>query len=251
MDDFQKIDRQKKNQLLKLVTNSFYKELVNYGVNSGDIVTVSVNLLDYVTGHNKNSKEDVYYSNIFSCQTVENHWAESQTLKFQDISLQPIRPEQVRQVSEWLKNDELSQTFIGFFPKNSEELVNYMCYNENRSYFGVFLEPGELIGFIGADNVDHLSFKLEMKKLIGNPAYRNRGLGKVSTFLFLYYVFMIGGFNKVYIYSLDTNIANININSKFGFDLEGILYRDVFVRDEFRDVLRMGLLKQNWLEIFS
>jgi len=251
MEDFQKIDRQKKNQLLKLVTNSFYKELVNYGVNSGDIVTVSVNLLDYVTGHNKNNKEDSYYSNIFSCQNVENFWTERQIIRYQDISLRPIKPEEVRQASQWLKNDELSQTFIGFFPKNPDDLVKYMCQTENRFYFGVFLEPDELIGFIGADNIDSSSFKLEMKKLIGNPEYRNRGLGKVSTFLFLYYVFTIGGFNKVYIYSLDTNIANININSKFGFDLEGILYRDVFVRDEYRDVLRMGLLKQNWLEIFS
>jgi len=55
----------------------------------------------------------------------------------------------------------------------------------------------------------------------------------------------------VYIYSMDTNIQNINLNSRFGFELEGILFSEVLVGDKYRDVLRMGLLREDWQKIFA
>jgi RimJ/RimL family protein N-acetyltransferase len=90
-----------------------------------------------------------------------------------------------------------------------------------------------------------------MKKFVGEEQYRSKGIGKMATFLFLYYSFRILNFNKVYLHSLDTNINNINLNSKFGFELEGILYKEVFLHNAHRDVLRMGLLRDKWAAIFS
>ena len=69
-------------------------------------------------------------------------------------------------------------------------------------------------------------------------------------FLF-YYSFVILKFNKVYIRSGNTNIRNINLNNKFGFELEGIFFEDVFLREKMQDLIRMGLLRSRWLEIFS
>ena len=50
---------------------------------------------------------------------------------------------------------------------------------------------------------------------------------------------------------MDTNIKNININSHFGFNLEGLLYNEVSVDDVFHDVIRMGLLKKKWKQLFG
>ena len=74
---------------------------------------------------------------------------------------------------------------------------------------------------------------------------------KSATFGFLYYVFMIRNLNKVYIHSRDVNIRNINLNSRFGFELEGVFLNDVRVGDKHQDVLRMALFKSLWLQIFS
>jgi RimJ/RimL family protein N-acetyltransferase len=89
-----------------------------------------------------------------------------------------------------------------------------------------------------------------MRKFIGDVGLHGKGIGKRATFLFLYYSFIILNFNKVYIYSGDTNISNLNLNSKFGFELEGILLEDVFLENEKRDVVRMGLLKSQWEKVF-
>jgi len=90
-----------------------------------------------------------------------------------------------------------------------------------------------------------------MKKLIGAAEFRQKGIGKRATFLFLYYAFETLKYNKVYIHSLDTNLNNINLNNKFGFNLEGILYKEVLLSGKYRDVMRMGLLRDTWLAIFS
>ena len=80
---------------------------------------------------------------------------------------------------------------------------------------------------------------------------QGKGIGKRATFGFLYYAFMILGMNKVYIHSRDINIRNINLNSRFGFEVEGIFYEDLVVDGRRTDVVRMALLKEAWLKIFS
>ena len=42
-----------------------------------------------------------------------------------------------------------------------------------------------------------------------------------------------------------------NLNSRFGFELEGVFLNDVRVGDKHQDVLRMALFKSLWLQIFS
>jgi len=90
-----------------------------------------------------------------------------------------------------------------------------------------------------------------MKKFIGEKKYRGKGIGKSATFLFLYYVFNVLKYNKVFIHSMDTNIKNVNLNSHFGFSLEGLLYKEVAVGGVFHDVIRMGLLGKKWQQLFK
>ena len=63
--------------------------------------------------------------------------------------------------------------------------------------------------------------------------------------------FIIRNLNKVYIHSRDINIRNINLNSRFGFELEGVFLDDITVGDKHQDVVRMALFKPLWLQIFS
>ena len=51
--------------------------------------------------------------------------------------------------------------------------------------------------------------------------------------------------------SRDINIRNINLNSRFGFELEGVFLDEIKVGDKRQDVVRMALFKPLWLQIFS
>jgi diamine N-acetyltransferase len=111
---------------------------------------------------------------------------------------------------------------------------------------------GRLVGIIGCENLDRASGKTEMRKLVGDPELRGRGIGKRATFGFLYYAFMVLDLHKVYMHSRDINVRNINLNSGFGFELEGVFLEDVPTPDGRRaDLIRMALLKPLWLAVFG
>ena len=47
---------------------------------------------------------------------------------------------------------------------------------------------------------------------------------------------------KIYVNTLDTNLANIRLNEQLGFRVEGVLRDEVLLNGEFQDVLRMSLI---------
>ena len=248
--ELQKIEKEKHRQIIKLVTNSFYKELVNYGVNQSDIINVSTQLLDHVL-HKKPINNNGSYRDDFNILRINDRWHIEKKIILDDVHIEPLQTEMVPVVCEWLKQREIDQTFIRFFPQQKDKLEQYLIHHSDRQFFAVKYLKDHFVGIIGGENIDKLNKKLEMKKFIGASEFRNKGIGKFSTFLFLYYVFEILKFHKIYIHSLDTNIKNINLNSKFGFELEGILYSEVLIDGKAHDVLRMSLLKDKWSALFG
>ncbi len=250
-NSYTEIDKLKQKQMLKIVSSSFYKELVKYGVNHNDIVSVSTNLLQFVTESKNDNNEQKKNLFNFSIEDVSDSWLGNKLIYLKEVSIKPLQKKDVKQVSEWLRENEIKGTFIDFFPKDSAHLEEYLLGSKNKLFFATYYKTDNFVGIIGAERIDSNFKKLEMKKFIGDKEFRGKGIGKFSTFLFLYYVFNILKFNKVFIHSMDTNIKNINLNSHFGFDLEGLLFNEVSIDGLYHDVIRMGLLKDKWSEMFS
>lgn len=243
--------KSRQEQLLKLVARSFYKELSNYGVDSSDIVTVSLHLLDHLTQNGKTEKtSDGYYQKEFVIKDIKDHWKTKEYLQLDSVRISPLLPKQVAMICEWLKQEAIQFTFIDLFPKEESFLSDYLFEEPDRKYFAIEYDK-TFVGIIGAENIDLPHRKLEMKKFIGETSYSGKGIGKRATFLFLYFTFLVMSFNKVYIHTMDTNIRNINLNSKLGFELEGIFFQEIQRSGKFLDVVRMGLLKNQFLKIFD
>lgn len=243
------IDGIRQTQMLKLVTHSFCRELGRYGADRGDIVTVSGLVLDYLVSDKAPTRAVLRPPDV-DAAVVRRHWHEHGTLAHTDLSLQPLTADVVPHIAGWLADPGIQASFAVPFPTGEAALRRHLIENPDRSYFGLFVDD-RIIGAIGADNIDSGSRKLEMKKFIGEPSYRGKGLGKLATFMWLCYVFDVVQFNKVYIHTLDTNIRNINLNAQLGFELEGILFQDIYVDGVPRDVLRMSLLRDRWTGLFG
>lgn len=249
-DETSTATRQHHEQMLRLVTRSFFNELTKYGVKKADIFTVAEHLLDNLM--QKSSPADKgtdYYNKLFTLKDVEEEWASGKRLALQQVSILPLDLNLVPQIAEWLRPPEIRESFYPGFPDSEEELRRYLQAS-SREYFSIFYRQ-DLAGIIGAENLDPQSAKLEMRKLVGDPRMHGKGIGKRATFLFLYYVFVIRKFKKVYLHSMDVNIRNINLNSKFGFEVEGVFLGDALVQHKRRDVVRMALAGPVWLELFS
>jgi RimJ/RimL family protein N-acetyltransferase len=230
--------KKQRDQMLKLVAKSFYNELTNYGVSEQEIIHMASHLLDNLLAKESKPTEGVeYYNDTFTLASVKDEWTECKQLAVQ------------HKLSTWLKTPAVRESFVPAFPEKQRELRNYFA-DPTREYFGVHYDD-QLVGIVGGENIDLTAGKLEMKKLVGESGLQGKGIGKRATFGFLYYAFMIRNLNKVYIHSPDINIRNINLNSRFGFELEGVFLNDIIVGGKQQDVLRMALFKSVWLQIFS
>ncbi len=244
------VSDEQRAQMLKLVTRSFYKELVNYGVTQAQVLSVAGHLLDNVMQANGETKDDrSCHSQFFKIPDVIDSWGAKKRLAVHDVSILPIDASVPGHVAAWLRSPSAQESFYPRFPQTEQELSRYLVA-PTREYFAIRYKD-ELAGIIGAESIDLGPAKLEMRKLVGDADMRGKGIGKRATFLFLYYAFMVRKFNKVYVYSMDTNIRNLQLNARFGFELEGILLEEAVVRDERRDVVRMGLCEPTWVKLFS
>jgi RimJ/RimL family protein N-acetyltransferase len=242
--------KQARDQMLKLVTKGFYNELINYGVRQEEILRVASHLLDNLMAQEKKPGADIrYYTELFTLETVQNQWRERKRLVIQHVTLRPLEQPVITKVVGWLRDPAIRESFVPAFPEKEIDLQKYFTH-PTREYFGIYYND-QPVGIVGGENTDPPAGKLEMKKLVGESGLQGKGIGKRATFGFLYYAFMIRNLNKVYIHSRDVNIRNLNLNSRFGFELEGIFFEDIKVGDRRQDVVRMALFKALWLQIFS
>jgi RimJ/RimL family protein N-acetyltransferase len=242
--------RQRHEQMLKLVAKGFFNELINYGVGKNEILTVAGHLLDNIMQNNGEVQKGAdFYNRLFTRADIQDQWAAAQRLKVHQVSLGPFEPALAPWVRSWLAAPRIRDSFQRPFPEVEADLITYFEQPQRR-YFVIYFEE-EPVGLIGAEHIDPSSSMLEMRKLVGDPSHQGKGIGKRATFLFLYYVFVILGFHKVYLHSMDINVRNLNLNSQFGFELEGVFFEDALIRQQRYDVIRMGLRAPVWLKLFA
>lgn len=119
---------------------------------------------------------------------------------------------------------------------DTDELVK-----SDRNLVGMVLHEGQPVGCVAYLNFDAGQRRAELRKVIGDPALRGRGLGREASKLWVGYGLGALGLRKIYLNTLATHIRNIKINEEIGFRVEGILRNEVLIDGEHRDVLRMGL----------
>lgn len=83
--------------------------------------------------------------------------------------------------------------------------------------------------------IDWIDRKCGFGRLIGNPAFRGRGLGTTLTRAILNYCFHTLGMNKVYTSCSELNIGAHKSNQRAGMLQEAILKKDRFQNGKFVD----------------
>ena len=144
-------------------------------------------------------------------------------------------------IQKWLE-DEFGCLFLlsRLDTKNNslEQLIE-----DDRNILGLITLPDStpigLMGFLDYDNIHH---KAEMRKLIGEEEYRERGYAKEATMLWIQYGINNLELKKIYLYTIENNIRNVSLNKELGFMAEGILRKECLIGDKYSDLLRMGLI---------
>jgi RimJ/RimL family protein N-acetyltransferase len=241
-----------REQMLRLVAKGFYKELVNYGVRREELLRVANHLLDNVLSQDDGGQPRRQSPGPdLGRRSLQDDWAQDRRLAVEHVTLRPLMHDLVPRLAEWLRAPGVNESFVPPFPTAEDSLKQHLLDSPTRDYLAIEVQ-GERVGVIGGESLDRASGKLEMRKLVGDSGLRGQGIGKRATFGFLYYAFSILGMHKVYIHTRDINVRNINLNSSFGFTLEGVFLEEIATAAGGRsDVVRMALLKPAWLACFG
>ena len=114
--------------------------------------------------------------------------------------------------------------------------------NDHKNRLGIVTDLDDRpIGAMAFLDITGEQRRAELRKLIGDPAYRGQGVAEEATRLWIQYGRQALGLEKIYVSTLQTHIGNVKLNESVGFRVEGVLRNEVRIDGRRFDVLRMGI----------
>lgn len=234
-------------EAIETLARSIFKEASQYGFSQLDYIRFVNALLD----HSMQRSSDLEVSSRERSEIITETDRGLRGLspvelpvESERLVIRPFREESDGSLLERWLEDDFGRYFLlscsTARTRTYEELV------ESRSaILGTITTREERpIGLIAYLDHDPDQRKAELRKLIGEPSMRGRGLGKEATRLWIRYGLTTLGLHKIYVSTLETNIRNIRLNEELGFKIEGMLKNEIFFDGRRHDVLRMGLCRE-------
>ncbi len=225
---------------IETLARNFFKEASSYGFKQDDYLRYINTLLDFSMSH----------KNKINANVEAEDAGKKESADFQPASL-PLKGERVlirafdhskdaALLANWVA-DEFGRYFL-LSRTSSKELDIEQLTLSDDNIIGVITSPDEKpIGVMAFLDFDANLGKAELRKLIGEPNMRGKGLGKEATSLWIQYGIRGLELRKIYLNTLNTNIRNIKLNEELGFKVEGILRNEALIDGKYHDVLRLGL----------
>ena len=101
----------------------------------------------------------------------------------------------------------------------------------------------EHIGNIYLKSIDWVAHHARLAVFIAEPTHRSKGYGEAAIRLIIRHAFGDLGLLRLHVTVLADNVAAVKTYEKCGFRVEGRLRRHAFKSGQFKDLLFMGLLR--------
>ncbi|MBD3166672.1 GNAT family N-acetyltransferase [bacterium] len=220
-------------QTIEAVAKSMYKQAISYGFNRDDIVRFVNEILDHAF------KESGAFA-VSPSKMQMGSSPEEFAIKGPKVHVRQARKDDLSLLEQWVE-DPLGRLFLLSRVGGTDATLSDMFHSPANLFAVVELEE-KPIGALAYLNHDKHHRVAELRKLIGEPEARGHGYAKLATQYWIEFGVTTLALRKIYLYTLDTNLANIQLNESMGFRVEGLLREECFVDGTYQDLLRMSLL---------
>lgn len=152
---------------------------------------------------------------------------------------------------KWINNPEIRHTLNFDYPLSelgTRKWLHNAASNSSRKDFIVCdKENDNPIGYCGFVDINYKNSKAESYMGIGEKSYQGKGIGFEIRKILLDYAFGELNLDKVYAYVWKENTPMVKLNEKVGFQIEGLLRKDILSHGEKRDRYIMGILKEEYV----
>lgn len=164
------------------------------------------------------------------------------------VKLRPVEKADAEFLRDMIQHPEVRGN-LGRVPEpmnleQEEEYIESVTENDDRIVF-VIEKDGEPVGDIALMNINRTYRRCEFGFAI-HPERHGEGIGTTALELVLEYAFNELNMHRIMGGYVEGNEASRRVQEKHGFQEEG-RHRDYkFVDGEYRDVIRMSLLEDEW-----
>lgn len=124
-------------------------------------------------------------------------------------------------------------------------------YGRIDRYDGLIEADGKPVGLIGLLSIDRKNGKAEYYVLMGDMAFKGKGIAKKASIQLLNYGFYELCLNRIYLYTEVKNEAAQKMFERIGFIKEGCLRKDILSHGELADRYVYSILKGDWEKAYG
>lgn len=164
------------------------------------------------------------------------------------IRLRPLRYGDIHILYKWINDYELMKFMHLFRPVSESEQRDWFnsLSKNNEIFFGIELKENEkLIGRCRLYKISQIDKTAKINIFIGEKSLRHKGYAKEAMKIIIDYAFNYLNFRKIWSELCVDNKPVINLYKKLGFKDEGLLRKHYFLNGSYRDILVVGLLKND------
>ena len=165
--------------------------------------------------------------------------------------LRPIEVSDLDALHRYRNDPDVTRTLVGFSSGYSRAaMTNWLSFTEDSAdrVLWAIADPEDdtCLGHVGLYEIDYRIRKAEIGMLIGDKSRWGKGLGTAVKRAVIDYGFRELNLHKIVSTVLSNNPANIRVNEKLGFQLDGILRHHQFREGGYIDAVVMSLLEDEW-----
>lgn len=163
------------------------------------------------------------------------------------LFLKLLSEEDEEYIIKWRNKKEIIDSFFSYKGVTLQEHRNwYQNYLKNDSRIEFIIikkDNNEKIGTIGLSSIDFKNQKAEYGILIGEEQHQGKGYAKEASNAIIQYAFEELNLHRIYLKVFLDNLSAIEMYTGIGFEIEGVLRKDIFKNNIFKDVLVMSILR--------
>ena len=173
-------------------------------------------------------------------------------IKGKNIILRPFDQSDITKWYRWFNNPNVIYYMDRCVSRNTpaKQLAYLKGMDKSKTDIQlaiVLKNNNELIGTIGLHQIDRRNRNADISILIGETKYWGKGLGKEIVCYLIKYAFDVIGLNKLTAGMAEDNKGSYNLFASLGFKKEGILRKQLFKRGNYINVIKQGLLREEFI----
>ena len=157
-------------------------------------------------------------------------------------------------VVQWRNSPEVYNHLIEREPISMSRQIRWfegLMNRDNVYSYIICTHSDKPIGVISLDPIDWRNRNAEWGFYLAEVSYRGRGHGVEAEYLLLKHAFLHLNLERLYCKVLANHHDVIALHQRFNFQREGTLRRHVYCDGGYQDLMLMGLMRDEFLEVVN